>query len=94
MSVKTISTWRIFRASDISHDEGRQLWEEVGEITGPQSYYEPDADTIGKSYGEGSYLLIERDDGYSARVREKRIVARRYFEEEKTEADDLEAVAS
>lgn len=84
------SVWRVFRLLDVA-DPGH--WIEVGEIRVENNWREPYPDEIGERFGEGQYLLIETDDSYSTRVREKLIVAKKYYEEIK-ETADVEAVTT
>lgn len=88
-----METFRVLKATDCDGYD-RTVWTEVGTLESAYAYY-VDADTVGKAYGEGKYLLISGNH-----VVEKHIVAERYYsdapkdeEEEEEEEEDAGTIA-
>jgi hypothetical protein len=71
-----LSFYRVLQLGQHRKDGG-DVWYEVGTLTNP---HVPTASDVGKAFGEGNYLLIEKDSKYSfLSTYEMRVVAEKRF---------------
>ncbi len=82
-------TWRVLKRDEATVAHVTR-WKELEPLSGEGEYgYRPDADALGKAYGEGDYLLIELDPAaYYLSARTMTVEAERYYHERRDDAPD------